>query len=89
MCNTANTRELPKYNCHKQVWALKIKKIKALENGDDYEITPEDEGYAPFHVGGEYIAKHKPMEGGYYVVYMDGYKSYSPAKAFESGYTKA
>ena len=25
--------------------------------------------------------------GGYYVVYEDGYKSFSPAGAFESGYT--
>ncbi|MCK9988658.1 MAG: hypothetical protein AzoDbin1_05130 [Azoarcus sp.] len=26
--------------------------------------------------------------GGYYVVYEDGYKSFSPAIAFESGYTR-
>lgn len=35
----------------------------------------------------EYVAKHKPEVGGYYVVYEDGYKSFSPAGAFESGYT--
>lgn len=27
-----------------------------------------------------------PAAGGYYVVYEDGYQSYSPAKAFEDGY---
>jgi len=27
------------------------------------------------------------MPGDYYVVYEDGYKSISPAKAFEEGYT--
>jgi hypothetical protein len=26
--------------------------------------------------------------GGYYVVYEDGYKSFSPASAFENGYTR-
>lgn len=36
----------------------------------------------------EYVAKHKPEVGGYYVVYEDGYKSFSPASAFESGYTR-
>jgi len=32
--------------------------------------------------------KHKPEVGGYYVVYADGYKSFSPAQAFEEGYTR-
>ena len=32
--------------------------------------------------------RHKPKAGGYYVVYDDGYKSYSPAKAFEEGYVR-
>ena len=32
------------------------------------------------------MEKHKPHAGGYYVVYDDGYKSFSPAKAFEEGY---
>ena len=49
-------------------------------------ITPAEEGYAPFRVDWEYMHKHKPEVGGYYVVYEDGYKSFSPAKAFEDGY---
>lgn len=51
-------------------------------------ITPEDEGFAPFAVGEEYMDKHNPQVGGYYVVYADGYKSWSPAQAFEEGYTR-
>jgi hypothetical protein len=51
-------------------------------------ITPEDESYAPFEVSAEYVMRHKPQVGGYYVVYPDGYKSWSPAEAFESGYTR-
>lgn len=50
-------------------------------------IHPADEGYAPFAVGESYMRKHKPEVGGYYVVYADGYKSFSPAQAFEEGYT--
>lgn len=80
--------EMPKYKCHKEVWALKIKEIEQHEiDVESYIITPEDVGYAPFVVGSEYVLKHKPEVGGYYVVYKDGYKSFSPAEAFEDGYT--
>ncbi len=72
--------EMPRYECFKKVWALKIADI------DGVMIAPSDEGYAPFAVSAEYIEKHKPQVGGYYVVYQDGYRSYSPAEAFEQGY---
>jgi hypothetical protein len=75
-------RQLPRYQCHKKVWALKIAAI----NGTT--ITPADDGYASFEAPPEYIVKHEPKAGGYYVVYEDGYKSFSPAEAFESGYTR-
>lgn len=74
--------EMPKYKCHKEVWALKIKEIH------DATLVFSDEGYAPIEVGDEYMIKHKPEVDGYYVVYKDGYKSFSPAEAFEGGYTK-
>jgi hypothetical protein len=51
-------------------------------------IEPEDSGYAPFPVSRAYVTKHSPKAGGYYVVYADGYKSWSPAQAFEEGYTR-
>lgn len=84
---------MPKYQSHKQVWALKIKSIVIDGEGEDRDtdgsavITPEEEGYAPFKVNWEYMSKHKPKVGGYYVVYKDGYKSFSPAKEFEEGNT--
>ena len=85
-------REMPKYSCHKVVWALKI---KAIEYGkpdtplgaSGATITPEEQGYAPFEVDVTYVRKHDPQVGGYYVIYKDGYKSFSPAEAFEDGYT--
>jgi hypothetical protein len=84
---------MPCYRSHKLVYALKIKSIEpdgsAPEGaGGSCIITPEESGYAPFRVDEEYCRKHNPQPGGYYVVYTDGYKSWSPAKAFEEGYTK-
>lgn len=96
MSNEAQA-EMPKYKCHKEVRALKIAAIELdldkaqaenRETDGSAIITPADEGYAPFRVAHEYVHKHKPEVGGYYVVYADGYKSFSPAKAFEDGYAR-
>jgi hypothetical protein len=81
-------REMPRYQCHKQVWALKIKRIELAPAGAMPSIIPDDDGYGPIHVSSEWIDKHKPVVGGYYVVYDDSYVSFSPAEAFESGYTR-
>ena len=86
-------REMPKYECHKQVWALKIAELRRTgseneESDGGLIIVPADGGYGAFKVDRDYVAKHKPQIGGYYVVYADGYKSFSPAEAFESGYTR-
>lgn len=81
---------LPRYKCHKEVWALKIKDIRRVPSGNatvTHTLVPEDARYAPFEVSLEYIGKHAPQPGGYYVVYADGYISYSPARAFEEGYS--
>jgi hypothetical protein len=81
--------EMPRYKCHKEVWALKIKYVVVDLNDGSAMITPAEDGYAPFKVDGSYTHKHNPQPGGYYVVYKDGYKSWSPAEAFEDGYTRA
>jgi hypothetical protein len=85
--------QMPKYKCHKEVFALKIKElIDTTIDGNETDgsrlLIPEEKEYNGFRVNHEYMHKHKPEVGGYYVVYTDGYKSYSPAKAFEEGYTK-
>lgn len=90
---TGAMREMPKYQCHKRVWALKIKNIRIPAQPDPTAwngmlvLDFEDEGYAPLLMDATYVKKHDPKPGGYYVVYDDGYKSYSPGAAFESGYT--
>lgn len=88
--------EMPRYKCHKEVRALKIGKIerdsdKASDENRETDgsaiITPVEAIYAPFRVDYNYVKKHNPQVGGYYVLYKDGYQSYSPAQAFEEGYT--
>lgn len=90
--------EMPRYKCHKEVWALKIAKLEPsagdVPSGPNEEtdggmiLTPAEDGYAAFKVDADFVSKHRPKVGGYYVVYKDGYKSFSPADAFEDGYTR-
>lgn len=82
--------EIPRYACHKKVRAFKIKSITGgtAETDGVVTIIPEDENIAPVEVGRDYVKKHDPEEGGYYVRYEDGYESFSPAAAFEAGYTR-
>ena len=87
MNDTNAQREMPKYKCHKVVHALKINSIRLDLNADHGIIFPEEPGFGSFQVENSYFQKHNPHPGGYFVVYEDGYKSFSPAEAFESGYT--
>ena len=92
--NDYPSTELPRWQCHKIVHAFKITKIVLDGEGENRESDGSarlyhDEGYfMPVKVDREYMNKHKPQVGGYYVAYEDGYKSWSPAKAFEDGYTR-
>lgn len=80
---------------------IKIVYDDDIQDGGGATLYPEDsKGYAPFKVDSEFIRKHLSEKEakeyslleaedsqGYYVVYEDGYKSWSPAEAFEAGYT--
>lgn len=84
--------EMPLYQSHKKVRALKIKEIRldVVVTGNTEPVSFiifEQEEYGTYTLTEEFIAKHKPEVGGYLVRYEDGYLSYSPAKAFEEGYT--
>lgn len=74
-----------KYKCHKVVEAFKIEHIEVDDDG--FILSSLSTGDSVL-VGSEYIRKHNPQVGGYFVVYEDGYQSWSPAKAFEDGYTR-
>lgn len=86
----APQREMPRYRCHKEVWALKIKHVS--QSADDLDsglwtLTFDDKDYAPIKVNHAWYMSHHPETGGFYVVYKDGYTSFSPKTAFEEGYT--
>lgn len=53
-------------------------------------LTIEDANGAPCKVGvpRNFFSRGAPSLGDYIVVYDDDYKSWSPAKAFEGGYTR-
>lgn len=82
--------QMPKYRCFKEVWALKIASVAF--NGCD--TTTDENPIVTVAFEGTTFAPKKfnlhrkptPQVGGYYVVYEDGYESFSPAKAFEEGY---
>lgn len=81
-------REMPRYRSHKEVWALKIAAIELFPDGA--KIAPADKGYAVFTTDEAWVSRFHGDEDdlGYYVVYKDGYASWSPTAAFEEGYTR-
>jgi len=81
-------REMPRYKSHKEIHALKISAIEIHED-KSATISPADEGYSPFktEVGWADRFKGDESDKGYYVVYKDGYTTWSPVNAFQDGYT--
>lgn len=75
---------LPRYQCHKIVQAAKI--LIVIRSAGKISLDLEDIGAV--EVSAEFDAKHHPKAGGYFIVYDDGYQSWSPGKAFEEGYTR-
>ena len=74
--------QMPRYRSHKQVWALEIATVH------NNRLTFRDAGYAAIAAPAEMFTRYTPVFGDFYVVYDDGYKSFSPRKAFVEGYTK-
>lgn len=81
------SKEMPRYICHKTVWAIQIAGVEMQTDGTA-RIHPSDIGYSSFRLTSDEVRRFKPQAGGYLVTYDDGYKSYSPQAAFEAGYTK-
>ena len=81
--------ELPLYRCHKVVRAAKIVRIEhPLELIGQTRFELKD-GLQRVVATSSLDHKPTPSEGWYYVEYDNGYTSFSPADAFEGGYTKA
>ena len=81
--------DLPLYRCHKLIRGFKIVGIDPLSDDGARLFGPNDKNNMPFvrDVDPQYVEKHQPFVGGYYVLYADGYESFSLAEAFEAGYT--
>lgn len=84
--------QLGDWKCHKIVKAGKVTPAQITRDADEgtYTITVEDGNGAPCKVvvRNDFLARGTPQVGDYLVIYDDGYKSWSPAKAFEDGYTR-
>jgi hypothetical protein len=80
--DTGACLEMPRYKSHKQVWALEIDTV----NG--HRLTFREKGYASIMCDGAMFTRYSPVPGDFYVQYDDGYKSFSPRKAFAEGYAR-
>lgn len=78
---------LPRWNCHKSVFADKITAIQTTETAGHVTTAWNLACGAVVSVAPEMILRGSPVLGDYYVRYDDGYESWSPVKAFEEGYT--
>lgn len=86
---------LPEYQCIKKVRAAKIVHVTELKAYPEYLggtvcafllLLLPNGSHVFVAVDGQYLTKHQPTAGGYYVCYEDGYTSFSPKEAFEKGY---
>lgn len=73
--------KLPRWKCHKEVDGFQIDRIvgNSLISADANVFVI---------VSDEYMEKHKPFAGGYFVRYDNGHESFSPAEPFENGYSQ-
>lgn len=78
---------LPEYKSHKTVRAAKITAFRQNGEPDMPDLVLGEVGSIVTLLP-DWHQKHNPQVGGYLVQYEDGYQSYSPAKAFEEGYTR-
>jgi len=78
----------PRYKCHKEVEAFQIVHVaEDAHEGGWRAVDVREEGFGPVICPSEMFVRYSPVPGDYIVFYEDGYKSFSPQAAFESGYT--
>jgi len=80
---------MKKWKSHKTVEAARIEEVQMHHPGPELPaeavlVLADGERVT---VSRQYLAKHQPEAGGYFVRYEDGYESFSPATSFERGYT--
>lgn len=85
-----NLPKLPRWRCHKVVSAVKIGAMNI--NADGSAVIQPSANEAPtFRTCAGWEERYKDPnfdDPGYFVLYDDGYQSWSPTEAFENGYTR-
>lgn len=76
---------MPRWKCHKEVYASKIIEIVKDHEGPKWLLECGLVVAVPQDVK---LGKATTAIGGYYVLYDDGYESWSPYEAFQQGYTQ-
>ena len=82
--------EMPQYQCHKKVRAVKIAALEIREDKSARIAGVDHVGIIVTRAG--WADRFKPVHSkktdiGYYVEYEDGFASWSPSDVFEAGYT--
>lgn len=75
----------PLWKSNKVVQAFQIAQISHAPDGA--ALSPTNPKLASVQVNAEWVKKHNPQIGGFYVIYGDLYASYSPKQAFIDGYS--
>ena len=62
-------RQLPQYQSHKKVWALKIKELGHTGSPDQESdgslmMVPHNAAFAPINLDAKFVRKHSPQVGG-------------------------
>jgi hypothetical protein len=81
---------MPFYICHKRVQALEIAGVgSCMPSANPGEIVRRVDfkgGFVSIDCPEAMFARYAPVPGDFYVVYEDGYQSFSPREAFLNGY---
>ena len=86
--------QLPRWQCHTQVRADRIKAVIVLSPLDErtpptnHDVTILLDGGGEIGVSKTFLSRGIPSVGDYFVHDDDGYQSWSSATAFEDGYPR-
>lgn len=75
------------YTSHKRVQAGKIQRVIVTDFGTKKRVNFVEVGGKQYDVPADFGARGVPEVGDWFIRYADGYLSWSPAAAFEEGYT--
>lgn len=89
MSEFLNGIEVPRFISHKEVHALEIERVESVNPPvRGATVVFADERFGSIECEAKMFARYVPVRGDFFVFYEDGYKSFSPRKSFEEGYTE-